>query len=84
VVAAQLAKIGINVQLKEMTLAAWVAKYDGPKTAGFWVITNAAGGFPDPARDAQNMVDGIYADGIGREQPGRLQLTPGEQPARPG
>ncbi len=65
VVAAQLAKIGINVQLKTMTLAAWVAKYDGPKTAGFWVITNAAGGFPDPARDAANMVDGVYASASG-------------------
>ena len=65
VVAAQLAKIGINVQLKTMSLAAWVAKYDGPKTAAFWVITNAAGGFPDPARDAQNMVDGSYATASG-------------------
>jgi len=45
VVAAQLAKIGINVQLKTMSLQAWVAKYDGPKTAAFWVITNAAGSF---------------------------------------
>jgi peptide/nickel transport system substrate-binding protein len=65
VVAAQLAKIGINVQLKVMSLQAWVAKYEGPKTAAFWVITNAAGGFPDPARDAQNMVDGGYATASG-------------------
>lgn len=65
VVAAQLAKIGINVQLKVMSLQAWVAKYDGLKTAGFWVITNAAGGFPDPARDAQNMIDGSYATASG-------------------
>jgi len=67
VVAAQLAKIGINVQLKVMSLAAWVAKYDGPKTAGFWVITNATDGFPDPAIDVQNMVDGIYATASGGE-----------------
>jgi peptide/nickel transport system substrate-binding protein len=65
VVAAQLAKIGINVKLKVMSLQPWVAKYDGPKTAGFWVITNATAGFPDPARDAQNMVDGIYATASG-------------------
>jgi peptide/nickel transport system substrate-binding protein len=65
VVANQLAKIGINVQLKTMSLAAWVAKYDGPKTAAFWVITNAAGGYPDPGRDAKNMVDGGYAAASG-------------------
>jgi peptide/nickel transport system substrate-binding protein len=65
VVAAQLAKIGINVQLKVMSLAAWVAKYEGPKTTGFWVITNASAGFPDPARDVQDMVDGSYATASG-------------------
>lgn len=56
VVAAQLAKIGITVNLKEMSLAAWVARYEGPKNTGFWVITNAAGGNPDPAQDAQDVV----------------------------
>jgi peptide/nickel transport system substrate-binding protein len=65
VVAAQLAKIGINVTLKVMTLQVWVAKYEGPKTTGFWVITNAAGGYPDPAQDAQDMVDGVYATASG-------------------
>jgi len=40
VAAAQLAKVGINVQLKAVSLAAWVATYDGPKTAGFWVIAS--------------------------------------------
>lgn len=65
VVAGQLAKIGIKVQLKVMSLQAWVAKYDGPKTAAFWVITNAAGGFPDPARDVGRMVDGSYASASG-------------------
>jgi peptide/nickel transport system substrate-binding protein len=45
--------------------AAWVAKYAGPKTAGFWVITNAAGGNPDPATDIQDMVAGSYATASG-------------------
>lgn len=65
VVAAQLAKIGITVNLKEMSLAAWVARYEGPKNTGFWVITNAAGGNPDPAQDAQDMVAGNYATAAG-------------------
>ena len=61
VVAAQLAKIGITVKLSVMGLTPWVNKWEGPKTTGFWVITNGAGGYPDPARDAANMVSGSFA-----------------------
>lgn len=48
-----------------MSLAAWVARYEGRKNTGFWVIINAAGGNPDPAQDAQDMVAGNYATAAG-------------------
>jgi hypothetical protein len=34
VVAAQLAKIGIILSVKELTFDGWIAKWSGPKTMG--------------------------------------------------
>jgi peptide/nickel transport system substrate-binding protein len=65
VVAAQLAKIGINLDVKELTFNGWIAKYAGPKTIGFWVVTNLTGLGPDPNSDAAWMVAGKNAEATG-------------------
>jgi peptide/nickel transport system substrate-binding protein len=62
VVAAQLAKIGIKLNIKELSFDGWIAKWAGPKTTGFWVVTNLTGGNgPDPNGDATEMLAGKYA-----------------------
>ncbi len=65
VVAAELAKIGINVDVKELTFNGWIAKYEGPKTTGFWVVTNMTGTGPDPDPDAVSMLSGKNAAATG-------------------
>jgi peptide/nickel transport system substrate-binding protein len=66
VVAAQLAKIGIILNVKELTFNGWIAKWAGPKTIGFWVVTNLTGGNgPDPNGDATWMLAGKYAEATG-------------------
>ena len=65
VVAAQLAKIGINLDIKELTFTGWIAKYDGPKTIGIWVVTNLTGTGPDPDSDAISMLSSKSAAATG-------------------
>ena len=56
VVAAQLAKIGLKLTIKELTFDGWIAKWSGPRTTGFWVVTNLTGTGPDPDSDARWML----------------------------
>jgi peptide/nickel transport system substrate-binding protein len=66
VVAAQLAKIGIKLDIKELSFDGWIAKWAGPKTTGFWVVTNMVGGEgPDPDGEAAWMIAGKYATAQG-------------------
>jgi peptide/nickel transport system substrate-binding protein len=65
VVAAQLAKIGIILDVKELTFNGWIAKWAGPKTIGFWVVTNLTGLGPDPNSDAVWMLAGKNAEATG-------------------
>jgi peptide/nickel transport system substrate-binding protein len=65
VVAAQLAKIGINLDVKELTFNGWIAKWSGPKTVGLWVVTNLTGLGPDPNSDAVWMLAGKNAEATG-------------------
>jgi peptide/nickel transport system substrate-binding protein len=65
VVAAQLAKIGIILNVKELTFTGWIAKWSGPKTTGFWVVTNLTGLGPDPNSDAVWMLAGKNAEATG-------------------
>jgi peptide/nickel transport system substrate-binding protein len=58
VVAAQLAKIGINLTVKELTFNGWINLWSGPRTTGFWVVTNLTGLGPDPDSDANWMLSG--------------------------
>jgi peptide/nickel transport system substrate-binding protein len=65
VVAAQLAKIGIKVNVKELTFNGWIARYSGPKTTGLWIVTNMTGLGPDPNSDAVFMLAGRNATATG-------------------
>jgi peptide/nickel transport system substrate-binding protein len=66
VVAAQLAKIGIKLDIKELTFTGWIAKYSGPKKVGLWIVTNLDGAFgPDPDGDAIKMLASKNASATG-------------------
>jgi peptide/nickel transport system substrate-binding protein len=53
--AGELAKIGINVSLKELTFSQWINYYDGPKTYGnLFVNDNEI--FADPSAHASAMI----------------------------
>jgi peptide/nickel transport system substrate-binding protein len=65
VVVAQLAKIGININVKELTFTGWDAKYAGPKTTGLWVVTGMTGLGPDPNSDAVGMLASRNAEALG-------------------
>jgi peptide/nickel transport system substrate-binding protein len=81
VVAAQLAKIGIKLTVKELTFTGWIAKWSGPRTTGFWVVTNMTGTGPDPNSDARWMLtegsgtDSGGADLAGYSSPAVTQLV---------
>jgi peptide/nickel transport system substrate-binding protein len=54
-IAGELAKIGINVSLKELTFSQWISYYDGPKTYGnLFVNDNEI--FADPSAHASAMI----------------------------
>lgn len=54
-IAGELAKIGINVSLKELTFSQWINYYDGPKTYGnLFVNDNEI--FADPSAHASAMI----------------------------
>lgn len=65
VVAAQLAAIGVKLDIKELTFNGWIARWSGPKTTGLWVVTNLTGLGPDPDQDAAWMLAGKNATAQG-------------------
>jgi peptide/nickel transport system substrate-binding protein len=56
VVAAQLAKIGVDLKVNTLSLGAWLAEVYGPKTYGFLVCAECTGWGPDPNADAFHLL----------------------------